>query len=175
MRKNKFSNVLSLIAIVIAIVTFITNCTRLECLPFDTASFLVVVLSVLVTVLLGYQIYNVFAINKRLNENEKEFDKKLNEHKKEFDKKLTTLKKDSEECCEKINDTKQNINKLNELRRADALFLMTISTISDKKIKLNNLKIIKQTYIDKNDNFLLDMVDGQINGLKKPMKTNEKK
>lgn len=104
MKKNKISNTLSSFAIVIAVVTFIVHHTRLECLPFDTASFLVVVLSVLVTLLLGYQIYNVFTINKRLNEHEKEFDKKLTEQKKEFDKKLTVLEEDNEKCHEKIND-----------------------------------------------------------------------
>lgn len=87
--QEKVTIVLSGLAFILSIITFAIAYTRFEMPDLNTGSFLVSVLAVLVTFLLGWQIYNAVGVKRELEK----FEEKINGYKTEIntiiDKKVT--------------------------------------------------------------------------------------
>lgn len=67
MKKENIHTGLSLIAIMFSITAICVSCIRINPLTWDVAGILVGALSMLVTVLIGWQIYTIIDVNKRID------------------------------------------------------------------------------------------------------------
>lgn len=91
---HKFCIWTSLISAALSIIAICLVLLRCEPVEADWAAVEVTVLSVLVTLLIGWQILNVLKIDDRMKEQKKSVDEKMKEFSKEFDDKMTKMAND---------------------------------------------------------------------------------
>lgn len=88
MSKGKSNNALSIIAIVISLlvmiaVIIISLCSR-HCLSFDETTFLISVMSLIVTILIGMQIWNIFQFERKFESVEQKSKEEIEKAKQEI-------------------------------------------------------------------------------------------
>ena len=92
-KKNRFSIILSIVAIIMSAAALCVICVRNKELDFDWYGALIGILSLLVAVLICYQIYSAITVEERIDE---KTEKALNEAKKEIETTREVLKKEIE-------------------------------------------------------------------------------
>lgn len=85
---------LTAISIVLSLTAICLVLIRCEPIEADWAAAEVTILSVLVTILIGWQIWNVLKIDERIKEDRNFFDEKMKEVSKEFDDKMLKIAND---------------------------------------------------------------------------------
>ena len=102
MKKASISIFLSIIAIIICIINFFVFNIRVAPYEFDVYGVLVGILGILVTFLLGWQIYSVFQMKK-------EIDKLKTDISQEVDTEIEKLRKDIKEHTNEMDDELRNL------------------------------------------------------------------
>lgn len=91
---NRWLGWLSVISIVLSLTAISLVLLRSEPVKADWAAIEVTVLSVLVTILIGWQIWNVLKIEEKIKEHQTFFDEKMKDFSKEFDYKMLKIAND---------------------------------------------------------------------------------
>ena len=102
MKKASISIFLSIIAIIICIINFFVFNIRVAPYEFDVYGVLVGILGILVTFLLGWQIFSVFQMKK-------EIDKLKADISQEVDTEIEKLRKDIKEHTNEMDDELRNL------------------------------------------------------------------
>lgn len=88
MKKRGFSNILSIIAIIISMLAlvacFIIALNSSQCFLFDETSFVMSIFSIIVTILIGMQIWNIFQFERKFESVEQKSQEKIEKAKREI-------------------------------------------------------------------------------------------
>ena len=113
MKKASISIFLSIIAIIICIINFFVFNIRVAPYEFDVYGVLVGILGILVTFLLGWQIFSVFQMKKEIDKLKadisQEVDTEIEKLRKEVDTEIEKLRKDIKEHTNEMDDELRNL------------------------------------------------------------------
>ncbi|CEN40619.1 hypothetical protein [Capnocytophaga cynodegmi] len=166
--QEKVTIVLSGLAFILSVITFAIAYTRFEMPDLNTGSFLVSVLAVLVTFLLGWQIYNAVGVKRELEK----FEEKINGYKTEIntiiDKKVT----ESERKIEYENF--QNLARISFEFYGQFNFLSLLSNVElSSRLPLLMGAIIYGSYIEDMEKEVLESYRRIIDIFRETVRTNE--
>ncbi len=157
--RNKTSLIISIISIIISVVAVCFSYLRMETVDYNWMEVAIGILSLLTTILIGWQIYNVITFESRLKEEKKNIEINL---KKYFDEKI----EDSISYNTGLTFITTSFLFCQNKELRGALFLYTIFTALSYFIKIKNIKEVLPD--DEEDPILhcLGMIKGEVEYIK---------
>lgn len=143
--QEKVTIVLSGLAFILSVITFAIAYTRFEMPDLNTGSFLVSVLAVLVTFLLGWQIYNAVGVKRELEK----FEEKINGYKTE----INTI------IDEKVTESEKNLTEKHTKSEKEFTYLFSKVLFYNSNFKLIFNAVIFAGEVDLNDKIKVEKIN----------------